>query len=76
MMGLPGSACAAGTVKATHGSGFCNVAFFITRIMLFLGYFHYGARGILDLTHTRLMGELVAWRLGNFVHDAVSRANT
>ena len=30
MMGLPGSACAAGTVKATHGSGFCNVAFFIT----------------------------------------------
>jgi hypothetical protein len=22
--------------------------------MLFLGYFHYGARGILDLTHTRL----------------------
>ena len=30
----------------------------------------------LDLTHTRLMGELVAWRLGNFVHDAVSRANT
>jgi 5'-nucleotidase len=30
----------------------------------------------LDLTHTRLMGELWAWRLGNFVHDAVSRANT
>jgi NitT/TauT family transport system substrate-binding protein len=30
MTGLPGSACAAGTVKATHGSGFCNVAFFIT----------------------------------------------
>jgi glycosyltransferase involved in cell wall biosynthesis len=31
-----------------------NVAFIITRFMLFLGYFHYGARGILDLTHTRL----------------------
>lgn len=31
-----------------------NVAFFITRLMLLLGYFHYGARGILDLTHTRL----------------------
>jgi hypothetical protein len=31
-----------------------NVAFLITRMMLFLGYFHYGARGILDLTHTRL----------------------
>ena len=30
MMDLPGSARAAGTVKATHGSGFCNVAFFIT----------------------------------------------
>src|SRR6185312_15714560 len=31
-----------------------NVAFLITRCMLFLGFFHYGARGILDLTHTRL----------------------
>jgi glycosyltransferase involved in cell wall biosynthesis len=31
-----------------------NIAFFVTRLMLFLGYFHYGARGILDLTHTRL----------------------
>jgi NitT/TauT family transport system substrate-binding protein len=30
MMGLPGSARAAGTVKGTHGSGFCNVAYFIT----------------------------------------------
>ena len=31
-----------------------NVAFFITRFMLLSGFFHYGARGILDLTHTRL----------------------
>ena len=31
-----------------------NVAFVITRMMLLLGFFHYGARGILDLTHTRL----------------------
>jgi glycosyltransferase involved in cell wall biosynthesis len=31
-----------------------NVAFLITRCMLLLGFFHYGARGILDLTHTRL----------------------
>jgi glycosyltransferase involved in cell wall biosynthesis len=31
-----------------------NVAFVLTRLMLLLGYFHYGARGILDLTHTRL----------------------
>ena len=30
MMGLPGSARAAATVKGTHGDGFCNVAFFIT----------------------------------------------
>ena len=31
-----------------------NVAFMVTRFMLLLGYFHYGSRGILDLTHTRL----------------------
>jgi 5'-nucleotidase len=29
----------------------------------------------LDLTHTHMMGELVGWQVGNFVHDAVSRAN-
>ena len=38
------------TVIATTG----NVAFFITRFMLLLGYFNYGTRGILDLTHRRL----------------------
>jgi glycosyltransferase involved in cell wall biosynthesis len=31
-----------------------NVAFLVTRIMLMLGQFNYGRRGILDLTHTRL----------------------
>ena len=31
-----------------------NVAFFVTRAMLFLGQFNYGLRGILDVTHTRL----------------------
>ena len=31
-----------------------NVAFIVTRLMLLSGFFHYGARGILDLTHTRL----------------------
>ena len=31
-----------------------NVAFFVARIMLLFGRFHYGPRGILDLTHTRL----------------------
>ncbi len=31
-----------------------NVAFFITRLMLFLGFFNYGRKGILDVTHKRL----------------------
>jgi hypothetical protein len=31
-----------------------NVAFVVTRLMLLLGQFNYGKRGILDLTHTRL----------------------
>ena len=31
-----------------------NIGFFVTRIMLVLGQFNYGKRGILDLTHTRL----------------------
>jgi glycosyltransferase involved in cell wall biosynthesis len=31
-----------------------NIAFFPVRVLLFLGQFNYGKRGILDLTHTRL----------------------
>lgn len=31
-----------------------NVAFIVNRLALLLGWFHYGRRGILDLTHTRL----------------------
>lgn len=31
-----------------------NIAFFPVRLMLLLGQFNYGKRGILDLTHTRL----------------------
>jgi 2-polyprenyl-3-methyl-5-hydroxy-6-metoxy-1,4-benzoquinol methylase len=31
-----------------------NVAFIIVRLMLLIGKFNYGKRGILDLTHTRL----------------------
>ncbi len=31
-----------------------NVGFIVTRLMLLLGQFNYGKRGILDLTHTRL----------------------
>src|SRR5436189_4622105 len=27
----------------------------------------------LDLTHTRLIGELVDWQVGNFVHEAIER---
>jgi len=29
----------------------------------------------LDLTHLPMMGQLVGWQVGNFVHDALSRAN-
>jgi glycosyltransferase involved in cell wall biosynthesis len=32
-----------------------NVSYFIIRLMLLFGSFNYGRRGILDLTHTRLM---------------------
>lgn len=39
-------------VKVLFSTG--NVAFCITRIALFLGWFNYGTRGILDLTHARL----------------------
>lgn len=31
-----------------------NIAFFVTRLMLLLGHFNYGRKGILDRTHTRL----------------------
>jgi glycosyltransferase involved in cell wall biosynthesis len=31
-----------------------NIGFVVTRLMLLMGLFNYGARGILDLTHTRL----------------------
>jgi glycosyltransferase involved in cell wall biosynthesis len=31
-----------------------NIGFLITRLMLLIGQFNYGRRGILDLTHTRL----------------------
>jgi 5'-nucleotidase len=30
----------------------------------------------LDLTHTRLIGDLVQWQVGNFVHEAVEHART
>lgn len=39
-----------GRVMASTG----NIAFFAMRIMLFIGFFNYGKRGILDSTHRRL----------------------
>ena len=41
-----------GEVKVILSTG--NIAFFITRLALLFGWFNYGPRGILDLTHTRL----------------------
>lgn len=43
-----------GNAKATLIVGSANVGFFITRLMLLLGQFNYGRRGILDLSHKRL----------------------
>lgn len=39
-------------VKIIVSSG--NVCFFVTRMMMFMGQFNYGRRGILDITHRRL----------------------
>lgn len=39
-------------VKIIVSSG--NVCFFVTRMMMFVGQFNYGSRGILDITHMRL----------------------
>ena len=45
--------CRSGTkVKVIFSTG--NIAFLITRLGLFFGWFNYGTRGILDVTHTRL----------------------
>jgi SAM-dependent methyltransferase len=40
-----------------------NVAFFVTRLGLLFGWFNYGPRGILDLTHTRLLTFATARKL-------------
>jgi hypothetical protein len=39
-------------VRIIASSG--NVCFFVTRLMMLLGQFNYGLRGILDITHTRM----------------------
>jgi 2-polyprenyl-3-methyl-5-hydroxy-6-metoxy-1,4-benzoquinol methylase len=41
-----------GQVKIVVSTG--NVGFIVLRLMLLMGQFNYGKRGILDLTHTRL----------------------
>ena len=40
-----------------------NVAFLVQRVMLALGQFNYGPRGILDMTHTRLFTKRTIERL-------------
>ena len=46
------SGAATRTIRLVVSTG--NVAFFVMRLMLLVGQFNYGKRGILDLTHTRL----------------------
>lgn len=41
-----------------------NIGFLVTRMMLLIGQFNYGRRGILDLTHTRL------FTFGSFIRAA------
>ena len=48
---------AAGSAKPLLVVSVPNVAFFIIRLRLLFGSFHYGKLGILDLTHTRLFTE-------------------
>jgi len=40
------------SVKVVFSTG--NIGFIVTRLGLFLGWFNYGTKGILDVTHTRL----------------------
>jgi len=47
----------AGSAKPLLVVSVPNVAFFIIRLRLLFGSFHYGKLGILDLTHTRLFTE-------------------
>lgn len=48
-------------VKVIMSTG--NIGFIVTRLALLFGWFNYGPRGILDLTHTRLFTFATARRL-------------
>jgi glycosyltransferase involved in cell wall biosynthesis len=48
-------------VKVILSTG--NIGFFVTRLALLFGWFNYGARGILDMSHTRLFTFATARRL-------------
>lgn len=50
-----------GEVKVLMSTG--NIGFIVTRLALLFGWFNYGPRGILDLTHTRLFTFATAQRL-------------
>jgi glycosyltransferase involved in cell wall biosynthesis len=50
-----------GAVKVIMSTG--NIGFIATRFALLFGWFNYGPRGILDLTHTRLFTFATARRL-------------
>jgi glycosyltransferase involved in cell wall biosynthesis len=50
-----------GAVKVIMSTG--NIGFIVTRFALLFGWFNYGPRGILDLTHTRLFTFATARRL-------------
>jgi hypothetical protein len=54
-----------------------NIGFIVTRLMLLLGHFNYGKRGILDMTHCRLFTPRTLRRLleqGGFAVSAVQGA--
>lgn len=53
-----------------------NVCFFITRLMMLLGQFNYGKRGILDMTHTRLFTLASLERLLRYQNFIIIKKNT
>lgn len=56
-------------VRVIVSSG--NVCFFVTRLMMLVGEFNYGRRGILDITHTRLFNGKTLNRLCRYAAYSV-----